>query len=45
MKVAPWRKVTVDPVEELTANASAADVVLDQAQLEALPTLRVPTNT
>jgi 1-deoxyxylulose-5-phosphate synthase len=35
--------VGAETVEELTANASAADVVLDQAQLDALTTLRVGT--
>jgi 1-deoxyxylulose-5-phosphate synthase len=37
--------VGAETVEELTANASAADVVLDQAQLDALTSLRVGTNT
>jgi len=37
--------VGAETVEELTANASAADVVLEQAQLDALTTLRVGTNT
>jgi 1-deoxyxylulose-5-phosphate synthase len=37
--------VGAETVEELTANASAADVVLDQAQLDALTTLRVGSNT
>jgi aryl-alcohol dehydrogenase-like predicted oxidoreductase len=33
--------VGAETVEEITANASAADVVLEQAQLDALTTLRV----
>src|SRR5215217_2845778 len=37
--------VGAETVEELTANASAADGVLEQAQLDALTTLRVGTNT
>jgi aryl-alcohol dehydrogenase-like predicted oxidoreductase len=37
--------VGAETVEELTANASAADVVLDQAQLDDLTKLRVGTNT
>jgi 1-deoxyxylulose-5-phosphate synthase len=37
--------VGAETVEELTANASAADVVLDQAQLDALTTLRIGTDT
>jgi 1-deoxyxylulose-5-phosphate synthase len=37
--------VGAETVEELTANASAADVVLDQAQLDALTTLGVGSNT
>jgi 1-deoxyxylulose-5-phosphate synthase len=37
--------VGAETVQELTANASAADVVLEQAQLDALTTLRVGTNT
>jgi 1-deoxyxylulose-5-phosphate synthase len=37
--------VGAETVEELTANASAADVVLDQAQLDALTSLPVGTNT
>jgi 1-deoxyxylulose-5-phosphate synthase len=37
--------VGAEAVEEITANASAADVVLEQAQLDALTTLRVDTNT
>lgn len=37
--------VGAETVEEITANASAADVVLEQAQLDALTTLRVGTNT
>jgi 1-deoxyxylulose-5-phosphate synthase len=34
--------VGAETVEELTPNASAPDVVLDQAQLDALTTLRIP---
>jgi 1-deoxyxylulose-5-phosphate synthase len=37
--------VGAETVEELTANASAADVVLEQAQLDALTSLRVGANT
>jgi 1-deoxyxylulose-5-phosphate synthase len=37
--------VGAETVEELTANASAADVVLDEAQLDVLTTLRVGTNS
>jgi 1-deoxyxylulose-5-phosphate synthase len=37
--------VGAETVEELTANASAADIVLDQAQLDALTTLGVGSNT
>jgi len=37
--------VGAETVEELTANASAAEVVLEQAQRDALTTLRVGTNT
>jgi 1-deoxyxylulose-5-phosphate synthase len=37
--------VGAETVEELTANASAADVVLDESQLDALTTLRVGTNS
>jgi 1-deoxyxylulose-5-phosphate synthase len=37
--------VGAETVEELTANASAADVLLEQDQLDALTTLRVGTNS
>ena len=37
--------VGAETVEEITANASAADVVLDNAQLDALTSLRADTNT
>jgi len=37
--------VGAETVEELMANASAADVVLDQAQVDALTSLPVGTNT
>jgi len=37
--------VGAETVEEITANASAPEVVLEQAQLDALTTLRVGTNT
>jgi len=37
--------VGAETVEEFRANVSAADVVLDQAQLDALTSLPVGTNT
>jgi 1-deoxyxylulose-5-phosphate synthase len=37
--------VGAETVEEIIANASATEVVLEQAQLDALTTLRVGTNT
>ena len=37
--------VGAETVEELTANASAAEVVLEQAQLDELTRLRVGTDT
>jgi 1-deoxyxylulose-5-phosphate synthase len=37
--------VGAETVEEITANASAAEVALDQAQLDELTTLRVGTDT
>jgi Aldo/keto reductase family len=37
--------VGAETVEEITANASVADVVLEQAQLDALTTLRIGTIT